>query len=64
MNISQSLPHKMAENSWCEEITSLSPYVSDAVDSLELSDACEILPGIRSNNTDACYPTEQCKQCM
>jgi len=25
--ISQSLPHKMAENSWCEEITSLSPYV-------------------------------------
>ena len=26
-NISQSLPHKMAENSWYEEITSLSPYV-------------------------------------
>jgi len=27
-NISQSLPHKMAENSWYEEITSLSPYLS------------------------------------
>jgi len=26
-NISQSLPHKMAENSLYEEITSLSPYV-------------------------------------
>jgi len=26
-NISQSLPHKMAENCWYEEITSLSPYV-------------------------------------
>jgi len=26
-NISQSLPHKMAENSRYEEITSLSPYV-------------------------------------
>ena len=26
-NISQSLPHKMAENSWYEEITPLSPYV-------------------------------------
>jgi len=26
-NISQSFPHKMAENSWYEEITSLSPYV-------------------------------------
>jgi len=26
-NISQSLPHKMAENSWYEEIMSLSPYV-------------------------------------
>jgi len=26
-NISQSLPHKMAENSWHEEITSLSLYV-------------------------------------
>jgi len=26
-NISQSLSHKMAENSWHEEITSLSPYV-------------------------------------
>jgi len=26
-NISQSLPHKMAENGWYEEITSLSPYV-------------------------------------
>jgi len=26
-NISQSLTHKMAENSWCEEITSLSSYV-------------------------------------
>jgi len=26
-NISQSLPHKMAENSWYEEITSLSPYM-------------------------------------
>jgi len=26
-NISQSLPHKMVENSWYEEITSLSPYV-------------------------------------
>jgi len=26
-NILQSLPHKMAENSWYEEITSLSPYV-------------------------------------
>ena len=26
-NISQSLPHKMAEDSWYEEITSLSPYV-------------------------------------
>ena len=25
-NISQSLPHKMAESSWYEEITSLSPY--------------------------------------
>jgi len=29
-NISQSLPHKMAENSWYEEITSLSPIcISD-----------------------------------
>ena len=28
-NISQSLPHKIAENSWYEEITSLSPYVYD-----------------------------------
>jgi len=26
-NISQSLPHKMVENSWYEEITSFSPYV-------------------------------------
>jgi len=26
-NISQSVPHQMAENSWYEEITSLSPYV-------------------------------------
>ena len=26
-NISQSLPHKMAENCWYEEITSPSPYV-------------------------------------
>jgi len=26
-SISQSLPHKMAENSWYEEITSLSTYV-------------------------------------
>jgi len=26
-NISQRLSHKMAENSWYEEITSLSPYV-------------------------------------
>jgi len=26
-NISQSLPHSMVENSWYEEITSLSPYV-------------------------------------
>jgi len=26
-NIWQSLPHKMAENSWYEEITSPSPYV-------------------------------------
>jgi len=26
-NISQSLPYKMAENTWYEEITSLSPYV-------------------------------------
>jgi len=26
-NISQSLPHKMAVDSWYEEITSLSPYV-------------------------------------
>jgi len=26
-NISQNVPHKMAENSWYEEITSLSPYV-------------------------------------
>jgi len=25
--ISQRLPYKMAENSWYEEITSLSPYV-------------------------------------
>jgi len=32
-NISQSLPHKMAENSWYEEITSLSPYVYCAVSS-------------------------------
>jgi len=30
-SISQSLPHKMAENSWYEEITSLSPYVLAAV---------------------------------
>jgi len=29
-NISQSLRHKMAKNSWYEEITSLSPYVYDA----------------------------------
>jgi len=28
-NISQSLLHKMAENSWYEETTSLSPYVYD-----------------------------------
>jgi len=27
INILQRLPHKMAENSWYEEITSLSPYV-------------------------------------
>jgi len=26
-NISHSLPHKMAESRWYEEITSLSPYV-------------------------------------
>jgi len=26
-NISHSLPHKMAENGWYEEITSLSPNV-------------------------------------
>ena len=26
-NISQSLPHKMTENSWYEEMTSLSPYM-------------------------------------
>jgi len=33
-NISQSLPYKMAENSWYEEITSLSPYV------LRVNDKC------------------------
>jgi len=26
-NISQSLPHKTAENNWYEEMTTLSPYV-------------------------------------
>jgi len=35
-NISQSLPHKMAENSWYEEITSLSPYVLLSADKRSL----------------------------
>jgi len=43
-NISQSLLHKMAENSWYEEITSLSPYVFTTLLEQELSSSWDGRP--------------------
>ena len=42
-NISQNLPHKMAENSRYEEITSLSPYVLNIRKDIAISPAVRCL---------------------